>query len=187
MGVPFCLVLCLWSGFSYAGGKEFFCAVLFIRILRFLLTIKMHIMKKTILSILCLACVLSTYAYDFAAVNEEQIIYYNITSSSEPYSVEVTYKGTWYSDLYIGSIVIPESISYNGEIYFVTSIGKRAFSSCHDLTSVTIPNSVTEIGEEAFGACESLTSITIPNSVMEIGKSAFYGDINNNSQFGNLD
>jgi hypothetical protein len=56
----------------------------------------------------------------------------------------------------------------------VTTIGKKAFSSCRDLTSLTIGNSVRTIGEEAFFQCESVTdTLIIPNSVISIGKNAF--------------
>ena len=57
----------------------------------------------------------------------------------------------------------------------VTSIGGSAFYDCSGLTSVTIPNSVTSIGGSAFYDCSGLTSVTIPNSVTSIGSSAFYG------------
>lgn len=96
------------------------------------------------------------------------------------------------------SITIPETITYEGTTYSVTSIGSSAFGHCSKLTSITIPNSVTSIGESAFencfslnsitipnsitsieklvfGSCDSLTSITIPNSVTSIGEQAFYG------------
>ena len=43
----------------------------------------------------------------------------------------------------------------------VTSIGKRAFFDCENLTSVVIGDSVTTIGDEAFYYCESLTSVTV--------------------------
>ena len=68
------------------------------------------------------------------------------------------------------SVVIPETI----EGYPVTSIGKRAFSYCESLASVTIGNSVTSIGEEAFYKCTSLASVTIGNSVTSIGEEAFW-------------
>ena len=83
-------------------------------------------------------------------------IYYNITSSVEPYTVEVTYRGDSfdsYSNEYSGIVVIPESITYGGVEYSVTSIGKKAFRDCDGLTSIEIPNSVTSIGGSAFCDC----------------------------------
>ena len=76
---------------------------------------------------------------------------------------------------YSGNIVIPESITYKGSKYPVTSIGWYAFEGCSSLTSVTIPNSVTSIGDYAFYECSGFTSVTIPNSVTSIGGWAFSG------------
>ncbi len=73
-----------------------------------------------------------------------------------------------------GDLTIPESVTFRGCPYRVTSIGVEAFDECSGLTSVTIPNSVTSIGEGAFASCSGLTSVTIPNSVISIGKGAFY-------------
>ena len=72
-----------------------------------------------------------------------------------------------------GNLVIPESITHEGENYKVTSIGDFAFDCCTGLTSIIIPDSVTSIGSWAFSGCEALTSVTIPNSVTSIGKWAF--------------
>ena len=72
-----------------------------------------------------------------------------------------------------GAVVIPSSVTNNGTIYSVTSIGNDAFENCSGLTSVTIPNSVTSIGEWAFWECSGLTSVTIGNSVTSIGYGAF--------------
>ncbi len=70
-----------------------------------------------------------------------------------------------------GAISIPASLGG----YPVTSIGNYTFSSCRNLTSVTIPDSVTSIGSYAFFYCSNLTSVTIPSSVTSIGDNAFYG------------
>ena len=94
-------------------------------------------------------------------------IYYNLISKGK--TAEVT-KG---EDKYSGEVVIPSSITVEGQEYPVASIGKSAFSDCSSLTSITIPNSVTSIGDYAFYSCSGLTSVTIPNSVTSIGISAF--------------
>ena len=76
---------------------------------------------------------------------------------------------------YTGDVVIPNSVTYNGNTYSVTRIGYNAFLSCSGLTSITIPNSVTSIDLAAFGGCKGLTSIEIPTSVTSIGDWAFDG------------
>ena len=103
-------------------------------------------------------------------------IYYNLDKTNK--TAEVTYRGDDfydYDDEYLGSVTIPETITYNSEIYSVTSIDFMAFYECSGLTSVTIPNSVTSIGSYAFSGCSGLTEVTIPNSVTSTGDYAFYG------------
>ena len=100
---------------------------------------------------------LPTLAHDF----EVNGIYYDKINSSK---VAVTYKGdTWdsYSNEYIGNVVIPTSVKYNGVTYSVISIGDEAFRGCLILTSIQILNSVTSIGNKAFYWCSSLISIVV--------------------------
>ena len=73
---------------------------------------------------------------------------------------------------YRGDVVIPEEVSLNGDVLSVTAIADRAFQSCSNLTTVTIPNSVSTIGARSF-AKSGVKSITIPNSVTKIGSYAF--------------
>ena len=96
-------------------------------------------------------------------------IYYYVSWSSKIAEV----KQSPDQDKYSGDIVIPSSITYDGDDYVVTSIKYQAFYECYNLTSITIPNTVTSIGSEAFRNCWNLTSITIPASVEEIGIQAF--------------
>jgi len=63
-----------------------------------------------------------------------------------------------------GELVIPSTYKEKP----VTSIGSSAFSSCTQLTSVRIPDSVASIGDRAFRYCSNLTSVTISNSVTSI-------------------
>ncbi len=66
---------------------------------------------------------------------------------------------------YSGDIVIPESVTYDGTEYSVTTIGIYSFVECTGLTSITFPNSITEIQSGAFIGCTGLTSFDIPSSV----------------------
>ena len=60
-----------------------------------------------------------------------------------------------------GDLTIPESVTYGGISYPVTSIDFWAFFGCSGLTSVTIPKSVTSIGYDAFSGCSGLTRIKV--------------------------
>ena len=84
-------------------------------------------------------------------------IYFNLDMSSENKTASVARNPHNYS----GDIVIPESVSFEGVTYIVTSIENAAFFNCDRLTSVTIPNSVTSIGKSAFFGCSGLTSVHI--------------------------
>ena len=99
-------------------------------------------------------------------------VYYNLYQSS---SIAVVTNEKDYvingSDIYSGTIEIPETIQFNGKMYKVTEIGKYAFFGSK-ISSVSLPNSITTIGGSVFSYCSSLTSITIPNSVTTVG-SAF--------------
>ena len=82
-----------------------------------------------------------------------------------------TYNGINYLVGYVGNDanpILPES--YNGKKYLIYNF---AFSNCHNLTNVTIPNSVTSIGDSSFYGCNSLVSVDIPDSVTSIGHYAF--------------
>lgn len=136
-------------------------------------------MKKLTSLIFAFCLTWSAWAYDFKSGS----LYYTITNSSTPYSVEVTDCSSSAS-----TITIPETVTYNGNTFNVIGIGKDAFSGCTYLTAVTIPNSIITIGSHAFYNCSSLTSITIPNSVVTIGINAFYdcSSLNKTNYIGDL-
>ena len=106
----------------------------------------MNRLKRWKVALTVLLCSIAASAHDFG-VNG---IYYEITSSR---NVAVTSKNFHFSNGYKGKVVIPESVTYYGKIYSVTSIGRDAFAGCSGLTSVIIPYSVTSIDEEAFYDC----------------------------------
>lgn len=121
--------------------------------------------------ILFLVLLLSIAAKAFSEEVEINGMWYNLLSKGKVATV-IQYKN---NIRYSGSIVIPESVEHNGEIYSVISVEDQAFIGCSDLTSVTIPGSVTTIGDNVFYWCSNLSSVTIGNSVSNIGNNVFYG------------
>ena len=121
-------------------------------------------MRKLFLFFVALLATSTLWAYDFQSGD----LYYNITSSVETYTVEVTYEIYWSCDNYsnLKDVVIPEKVTHDNITYLVTGIGQYAFCSpcspsSSQISSIVIPNSVTSIGDDAFNGCSSLTSIIV--------------------------
>ena len=138
-------------------------------------------MKQTyltmLLSVLMSMVGAKAFAHDIEVKNADGVtIYYNNKYGT---TLGVTYRGNTpssYSNEYVGNVVIPESVTYNGDVYRVTYIDDYAFYECSGLTELTIGNSVESIGNYAFSGCSNLTgSLTIGNSVESIGNYAFFG------------
>ena len=128
-----------------------------------------HVYYTYLLTILMSMVGARGFASDIKVVNSDgKTILYNYNSDGSSVSVAPNF-----SDKYTGDVVIPETVTYNGKTYSVTSIGGYAFYGCSGLTSVIIPNSVTSIGSDAFVGCTRLTSVTIPNSLTSINKDVF--------------
>ena len=74
---------------------------------------------------------------------------------------------------YVGDVVIPETVSYDGKTYDVTAIASKAFNYSI-LSSVSIGDGVISIGDFAFYSCPNLVAVTIGNGATSIGTSAFH-------------
>ena len=114
-------------------------------------------MKKyfLLLTLLCLS--LSARAHDA----EVDGIFYNLDTANK--TAAVTFKGDnyWDDDEYSSDVVIPETVTYNGITYSVTSLGDDCLAGCSSLTAITIPKSVTSLGTGCFADCSSLERMVV--------------------------
>ena len=131
-------------------------------------------MKRVFLTLFAIATTVLFGSKSFAYDCEVDGIYYYRISTNE---LEVANKvfSDQNSSAYTGAVIIPSTVTYNGKIFNVVSIGEYAFRDCTQLTSVTIPSSVKTIKTAAFFNCSQIASITIPSSVTSIGEDAFEG------------
>ena len=140
----------------------------------------------------------SAQVYNYPSVSPSgHTLYFNINNNE----AEVTFKSynyPNYGSLITNTLIIPDSILYEGGKYPVTAIGYQAFayaemdsvvipntvrsigmwafSPCHNLRNVFIPNSVTEILQGAFGGCHNIVSVRLPDSITSIASQTFDAD-----------
>lgn len=72
-----------------------------------------------------------------------------------------------------GEVVIPETVEWEGNTYTVKTIGTSAFSTCSEITKMTLPESITGIGKNAFMSCTGLESINLPDGLTRIEQWVF--------------
>ena len=124
--------------------------------------------------LLTFAIGLSLSAYAESA--EIDGLYYELNTSTR--TAALTYQSTTstnYSEL-PSAVTIPESVTYNGVPFTVTSITDRAFANCTALESISIPATVTQVGTTKwnqntpyggtlpFYNCTSLKSVRFEDS-----------------------
>jgi len=71
------------------------------------------------------------------------------------------------------SVTIPGRVTYNGRVYYVTSIASEAFKNATALTTVRVGWGVEEIGSYAFSGCSNLKYVYLPSSTKRIYNCAF--------------
>lgn len=123
------------------------------------------IKRATFALLMMLIGVTGSYAYDFEADG----IYYNITENSKgKFEAEVTFKDKNYNS-YSGNVVIPESVTYEGNNYTIVAIGKSAFRDCIGLTGLDLPESVQKVAGNAFNECSNLRILKANVSIIGEG------------------
>ena len=120
-------------------------------------------MKKLVLLsvIVCISLIGTAQEayFDFSATNESgQMLYYNILDSVA-HTVEITcpgqvvdYQNGWQGyQQPTGQLILPSTVSHNGQDYTVVTIGDNAFYLCDGIRgNLSIPSSVTRLGKHCL-------------------------------------
>lgn len=75
---------------------------------------------------------------------------------------------------YKGDIIVPDTITYDGNTYYVISLGRSAFHDCSELTSIKLGKYITAFGDQAFNGCSALKELVIPAAVNSMGLYVFH-------------
>ena len=133
-------------------------------------------MTKKALLLLIVCAWISTLAWSSERI-EVNGIYYLFHGDS----ATVTYTGveklgpyTFPVSDYSGTVIVPDSVQYEGNWYHVTEVGKNAFQESY-VTAVVLPESVTKIETDAFRSAAYLQSVNIPSGVTYIEDKTFAG------------
>ena len=73
-----------------------------------------------------------------------------------------------------GAVVIPETITYEGNTYTVTRLGFSLFDSNVNITAIQLPSGLKELGGRALAWCTNLETVTGgPEELENIGQYNF--------------
>ncbi len=109
-----------------------------------------------------------TMSKNFTAKN----LKYKITKCTASVK-EVTVTG---SSKKLTSVNVPATVKFNGMVFKVTAVNKKAFRKQTKLKSVVIGKNVKSIGSEAFSGAKKLAKIKFSGTAVKtIGKNAFKG------------
>ena len=116
-------------------------------------------MKKQLLTFFLLALLIPVVANAYSVYKIDGIYYY--FSGNEAIVTNSVYGNPYPDDPYVGSVVIPDSVTWYGRTYPVTTIGLQAFSNSTELTSIDIPPTVTKCEFSAFASSWGLQRVNI--------------------------
>ena len=131
-------------------------------------------MKKNFIALfLCFFCTVCCHAQNVPVNGDGYTLSASITSKNPP-ECSIACDDSPTSPT---TLIIPNSVTYNGTEYFVTSIRTSGFQDERNFVgTLTLPNNIRRIEQSAFEGCTGFTgNLVFPASTEYIGNKAFRG------------
>ncbi len=104
--------------------------------------------------------------YWYEVLTVDNIVYEVSCCEDEAYACIVDYeRGEEDESLVSETVVIPETVEYDGIEFPVVGIGHYAFADCHTLKEITLPETITAINDGAFSGAANLSKVVIPETI----------------------
>ena len=123
--------------------------------------------------------------YEEVALNDDVLRQLGYTVTSKSGYLQDPDKSIKKDGVEVTSLVIPETYTYNGEKYRITSLEDPKENGILSRTlgafegskieNVVLPKTITRISDSAFKDCKNLKTYTLPEQITEIGDDAFKG------------
>ena len=72
-----------------------------------------------------------------------------------------------------GTFTVPETVTYEGVTYTITSLDNECFYHCSNITNISLPSTLKTIGNRCFYYCSALQTMIIPEGVTSLGDNCF--------------
>lgn len=122
---------------------------------------------RPVAALLATVAILPAFAADSKSFVVDGLSYTAVSDSTAMITFDNSYEE-------LTSVIVPQSINYDGKTYIVTQIDASCFQRCEKIKTITLPSTIIEIGKSAFSGCYALESVNLEDTrITEMPRSGF--------------
>ncbi len=122
---------------------------------------------RPVAALLATVAILPAFAADSKSFVVDGLSYTAVSDSTAMIIFDKSYEE-------LTSVIVPQSINYDGKTYAVTQLDDDCFNRCEKIKTVTLPSTIAEMGKSAFSGCYALESVNLGDTrITEIPSACF--------------
>lgn len=122
---------------------------------------------RPVAALLATVAILPAFAADSKSFVVDGLSYTAVSDSTAMITFDKSYEE-------LTSVIVPQSIKYDGKTYAVTQIDATCFNRCEQIKTITLPSTIIKIGKTAFSGCYALESVNLEDTrITEVLGSCF--------------